>query len=289
VNAGAFAEFVVSESAITHDRIELKYKVSAAHAAAFSGALAKHVTEHRFEGKGANRLPRARHYVTTVYFDTPDLALYRAVRADDDSLKIRAREYYDLHPELLELATRARDIVRSSRVLWIELKGKHLGRTYKRRIGIPKSDVAGFFEQGVVSPDMLEIQRKQRGANGEDVIAELLDLRARYAEPVRPSCLVNYRRTAFQDPEGTLRITLDQRLACFAPPADLFTPPRPFVRETLGKLLHDERAIVLEIKTTAALPEWLEELMARTQAERFGSSKFIIATEAVYGARATQR
>jgi hypothetical protein len=289
VNAGVPTELVVSESAITHDRVELKYKVSAAHAAAFSGALAKHVTEHRFEGKGANRLPRARHYVTTVYFDTPELELYRAVRADDDSLKIRAREYYDLHPELLELATRAHDIVRASRVLWIEVKGKHLGRTYKRRVGIPKADVAAFFEHGEVSPDMLEIQRKQRGLNGEDVIAELLELRARYSQPVRPSCLVNYRRTAFQDQQGSLRITLDQRLACFAPAPDLFTPPRPFVRESLGKAVHDERAIVLEIKTTTALPAWLDELMARTHALHFGSSKFITATEAVYGARATQR
>lgn len=274
-----------SVPSITHDRVELKFKVSPQHASAFARGLTEHVAEHRFEGEGANRLPRARHYVTTVYFDTPSLDLYRAVRSSDDNLKVRAREYYDVHPELLELATHANQVVRYSPVLWVEVKGKHQGRTYKRRIGIPKTDVSAFFERGEVSEAMRELQVQQRGAKADDVIAELLDLRTRYAEPLRASCLVNYRRTAFQNPAGTVRITLDQRLACFAPPRDLLLQPKPLLREYLGRASYEEPAFILEVKLTGELPAWLESLMQSAQAQRFAFSKFVTASEAVYGGK----
>jgi SPX domain protein involved in polyphosphate accumulation len=278
---------VASAPSITHDRVELKFKVSAAHASVFAQGLAAHVSEHRFEGKGANRLPRARHYVTTVYFDTPSLDLYRAVRTSEDNLKVRAREYYDLHPELLELATHANQVVRYSPVLWVEVKGKHQGRTYKRRIGIPKTDVSAFFERGEVSAAMHAIQVEQRGAKADDVIAELLDLRTRYPEALRASCLVNYRRTAFQNPAGTVRITLDQRLACFAPSADLLLQPKPLLREYLGRPRYEEPAFILEVKLTGELPGWLEQLMKTAHAQQFAFSKFVTASESVYGSELT--
>lgn len=271
-----------SVPSITHDRIELKFKVSPAHALAFAKGLAAHVAEHRFEGKGANRLPRARHYVTTVYFDTPSLDLYGAVRASDDNLKVRAREYYDVHPELLELATHAHQVVRYTPVLWVEVKGKHQGRTYKRRIGIPKTDVSAFFEHGEVSEEMRRLQLQQRGAQADDLIAELLDLRARYPAPLRPSCIVNYRRTAFQDPAGSVRITLDQRLACFPPAPDLLLQQRPLLRENLGRACHEEQAFIIEVKLTGEMPDWLGQLLQSAHAEQHTFSKFVTSTEAVY-------
>jgi hypothetical protein len=265
---------------ITHDRVELKYKLAQQRAGAFARAVSAHIAEHRFEGKHANTLPRARHHVTTVYFDTASRDLYRAVRDNEDNLKVRAREYYDLHPELLELATSAHDIVRYSPVLWVEIKGKQAGRTYKRRVGIPKCDVAAFFEHGTVSEAMREIQSRH---GADDVIDELLQLRGRYAQPLRPSCLVNYRRTSFQDSTGTLRITLDQRLGCFSATDDLWAEARPLLREYLGPPRYQEPACVLEVKATQEQPAWLHELLARNAAERVAYSKFVTASEAVHG------
>ena len=278
-----------SAPSITHDRVELKFKVSAARASAFARGLAAHVSEHRFEGEGANRLPRARHYVTTVYFDTQSLDLYRAVRSSDDNLKVRAREYYDVHPELLELATHANQVVRYSPVLWVEIKGKHQGRTYKRRIGIPKTDVSAFFERGEVSEAMHALQVQKRGSKADDVIAELLDLRTRYSEPLRPSCLVNYRRTAFQNAAGNVRITLDQRLACFAPTEDLLLQPKPLLREYLGRPRYEEPSFILEVKLTGEMPGWLEQLMKTAHAQQFAFSKFVTASESVYDSAQTGR
>lgn len=290
---------VFSESsAITQNRRELKFKLSEAAASAFAAQVSARLPKHRFQGQGANRLPRARHYVTTVYFDTADRDLFRAVVDDPDSLKIRAREYYDVHPELLELATDARDIVRYSPVLWIEIKGKRDGRTYKRRIGIPKGDVAPFFETGVVSPAMLEIQRNRSyppAANGgeperhsrppepEDVIGELLELRSRFSAPLRASCLVNYRRTAFEDAAGSLRITFDQRMACFQAPDTIWESTKPLVREALGQPAYEESDYILEIKTRGVTPDWVSDLLEQSGAVEHVFSKFVTASEKLFG------
>lgn len=303
---------LTESSSITQNRRELKFKLAEARAAAFAAEVAARIPKHRFQGTGANRLPRARHYVTTVYFDTAARDLYRAVRADPDSLKIRAREYYDLHPELLELATDARDIVRYSPVLWIEIKGKRDGRTYKRRVGIPKGDVEPFFERGEVSHAMRELQRASKspalreseavefppaaepledqpaGDQPLDMIAELSALRARFSEPLRASCLVNYRRAAFEDAAGTLRITFDQRMACFAAPAGLWTSSKPLVREALGTPAYEEPCYILEVKARGALPRWLSDLLADVGEEEHVFSKFLTASETVYGPSAAR-
>lgn len=289
-------------SAITQDRRELKFKLSESAAAAFAAQVSARIPKHRFQGQGANRLPRARHYVTTVYFDTAARDLYRAVREDPDNLKIRAREYYDLHPELLELATDPRDIVRYSPVLWIEIKGKRDGRTYKRRIGIPKGDVSPFFEDGEVSKAMLELQRdrppspaahgdgelvssplSEPPVHSDDVIGELLALRERFTEPLRASCLVNYRRTAFEDAAGTLRVTFDHRMACFQAPGTLWESTKPLVREALGTPVYEETAYILEIKARGELPDWVSGLIEQAGAAEHIFSKFVTASETVFG------
>jgi hypothetical protein len=236
-----------------------------------------------------------------VYFDTAARDLYRAVRADADSLKIRAREYYDLHPELTELATHARDIVRYSPVLWVEIKGNRDGRTYKRRVGIPKGDIVPFFEHGAVSPAMRGLLRSSKppkardelasefpadeavASEPPDVIAELATLRARFTEPLRASCLVNYRRTAFEDAAGTVRITFDQRMACFAAPPDLWSTGKPLVREVLGAPAYEEPSYIVEVKARGELPSWLSELLAKVGAQPHVFSKFLTASETVYG------
>jgi hypothetical protein len=266
---------------ITENRRELKFRLRAGEATSVLGAVAEHVPQHRFDGTGGNPLPRARSYVTTVYFDTKSRDLYRAVRENEDNLKVRAREYYDLHPELLEVATRPSDLVRYSPVLWVELKAKTQGRTWKRRIGIPKADVHAFFARREVSAAMQAIQDQK--ANEGDVIGELSAIRDRYAEPLEPSCLVNYRRTSYQSTDGSLRITVDQRLACFAPPEGLFTEAQPMVRERLGRPSFEEAGYILEVKATGALPAWLEQALEQAGIEPLSFSKFRTASEAVHG------
>lgn len=272
------------DAQMTAERDEIKYLVAHEQIQAFAAAMGRHLPHHRFTGEGANTLPRPRHFVTTIYFDTLSRHQYKAARSNHDShLKMRAKEYYDLHPSLAELATDPRQIVRFQPVLWLELKFKDKTKTGKRRIGIPKKDVPSFFNQGVITSEMIGIQQAHYGASSEAVLREIAEYCGRYGEPMQADCLVNYRRMPWQDDVGSLRVTLDVGLEYYAPPADLWQRNYALVRETLGPTKGREKRAVLEVKARGALPDWMAELIDTVKAERCPFSKFEEAARAVHG------
>jgi len=273
-----------ADDRMTAERDEVKYLVAPEQVAPFAGALSRRLTHHRFTGEGANRLPRPRHFVTTIYFDTPSRHQFRASRADhENNLKMRAKEYYDIHPSLAELATDPGQIVKYQPNLWLELKFREGTKTGKRRIGLPKRDVPAFFAEGVITREMVDLQRPRYGAEGEAVLREISAYCGRYGEPFRADCLVNYRRLPWQDAEGHLRVTMDVDLSFFAPPSDLWQRRTALVRETLGDPRGRQAKAILEVKARGDLPEWLTELMADVRAERMVFSKFEEASQAVHG------
>src|SRR5262245_15441239 len=104
--AAATREASAADARMTAERDEVKYLLAREKIQGFATAMARHLPHHRFTGDGANMLPRPRHFVTSVYFDTSSRHQYAAAQADaEHSLKLRAKEYYDLHPSLAELAT----------------------------------------------------------------------------------------------------------------------------------------------------------------------------------------
>ena len=269
---------------MTAERDEVKYLVGREHAHDLALALGRQLPQHRFTGEGANPLPKPRHFVTTIYFDTPSRHQYRATHADGDhNLKMRAKEYYDLHPSLAELATDPRQIVKYKPVLWLELKFKDGSRSGKRRIGIPKPQVPGFFSDGLITPEMIELQRASYGAESEQVLREIAEYCGRYDEPMQADALVNYRRMPWQDEEGRLRVTLDVGLEFYAPPADLWERRHPLVRESLGTAAGRLDVAVLELKSHGDPPTWLTDLFNRVQARCVRFSKFEAASQAVHG------
>jgi len=274
---------VYTPEPLTSERQELKYLVEQSRAQALVQLLFRHLPRHRFTGEGANKLPEPRHYVTTIYFDTPSRDLYRAAVGSDTNLKLRAKEYYDVHPHLVETATDPRQLVRYRPELWLELKHKDGTRTGKRRVGIPKQEVPVFFTQGIVTPEMIRIQQRTHGAEADQVLREVADLCRRFAEPLRADCLVNYRRAAFQDDPGTLRVTLDLALAFYDPPEDLWRRNYALVRETLGEPRQSEGRCVLEVKSRGPWPAWLGPALSDMGAVRHAYSKFEAASKAVRG------
>jgi hypothetical protein len=268
---------------MTAERDEMKYLVAPEQIPALVAAMGRKLPHHRFTGAGASKLPRPQHFVTTVYFDTPSRHQYRAARQDDQhNLKMRAKEYYDLHPSLAELATDPRQIVRYQPVLWLELKFRDGSRSGKRRIGIPKTQVPAFFAEGAVTSEMIELQRPQYGVDGEAVLREISEYCRRYDEPFRADSLVSYRRLPWQDAEGQLRITLDLGLEFYAPPADLWQRDYALLRETLGAARGREPNGVLEVKARRATPDWVAELLEQAGARRASFSKFEEAARAVH-------
>ena len=190
--------------AITAEREETKYLVSAERLPALSRSIASRLEAHRFTGEAANRLPGAHHFTTTIYFDTPSLSYYSAARHNQlSNVKIRAKEYYDLHPSLAELATDPEQILRYQPWLWFELKRREGLTTSKRRFRFPKAAAATLFDEAQPPLDL-----PQGGQEQSDAEALIDHVRAQ-AERIAPSAIVNYRRLSFQNPDSTLRVTID--------------------------------------------------------------------------------
>src|SRR5689334_1696701 len=219
---------------MTADRSEVKYVLSPKAAAVFTNRVAESMIAHRFSGPGSTILPGGVDFTTTVYFDTSARDLFRAAASHRSHLKLRAREYYTLHLSLTELATDSRQLVRYVPVVWFELKYKEGSHVQKRRIGVPKRDVPSFLVNGSVTSEMLDLVRPAYGEDAARVLAEVASVCRQYETQLETDCVVNYRRSAWQDEAGTLRVTIDRGVRFFAPPSDLWTRDFALVRETLG-------------------------------------------------------
>jgi hypothetical protein len=202
---------------LSADRQEHRYLLAPEQTQEFAQALNRQLAHHRFRGASANTLPRPQHFVTTVYFDTPSRHAYRALRAGsvrEPLAKLRAREYYDLHPSLAELATDSRHLVRHSPGLWLELKFRDGNRTGKSRLAIPRRYVPELLSSLTGPVPRLEPNDDYDYDNDaqtpaptpvwdEAVMREIQSFCRRFPEPLRADCLVHYRRLPWQDPEGS--------------------------------------------------------------------------------------
>jgi hypothetical protein len=275
-NAGSHGE--IADRAITAEREETKYLVAPQRVPALGSLLGQRLTPHRFTGEAANRLPGAEHFVTTIYFDTPSRAYYRAARENQQSnVKLRAKEYYDLHPSLAELATDPEQILRYQPWLWFELKRREGLVTSKRRFRFPKSAAATLFDERR-APELPTQNENER----EDAEALIAHVRAQ-SEPIGPSALVSYRRLSFQNADSTLRVTIDLGLSYFAVPPDLFRRARPLSRSELGKPAGISPQAVVEVKRRGSLPSWLAEALDSSAGPAVNFSKFVAASGALYG------
>jgi hypothetical protein len=273
------------DEGITAERQELKYLLPAERLSALVSVLSSRLPSHRFVGEGANRLPDPNHYVTTTYFDTGSRRNYRAAIANyDANVKFRAKEYYDLHPSLAELATDPEHIVRYHPWLWFELKTRDGHTTTKQRLRIPKRAVPALFASGRVVAGSLDLEE----FGIERAQSQRLDAIIRYCagldEPLEASCLVNYRRLSFQSEDGALRVTVDLGLSFYEAPVDLWTRTRALVRHDLGPSRGALSDAVVEVKHRAGTPVWLERALSGAGVEPVQFSKFVAASGAVHGA-----
>jgi SPX domain protein involved in polyphosphate accumulation len=275
VAPSAVADPATPEAIMTGDRLETKYLVAPERVAGLARAIGKQVPKHRYVGPGASRLAEAHHFATTVYFDTPTHALWKAACADvEHNVKVRAREYYDLRATHPSAVADAREVPFEP-TIWLELKRRHENQSSKHRFKLDKPAVPAFLQGAHSVPNSVASNR------------ELEDI-ARFCRavsgPLSASFLVNYRRLAFQNEAVSLRVTIDMDVAFYAPPADLWTRKHALTRGTLGPILGQEARAVVEVKRRTAMPDWLESAISDAHGEPVSSfSKFIHAGRAVFG------
>lgn len=180
------------------------------------------------------------HLIRNVYFDTPDHRLIR--RSLEKPLykeKLRLRSY----------VTATGDTP-----VYMELKKKYKGVVYKRRVALPESQAMAFL--------------CQRQPVGDSQILREIDYFLDYYGTLQPTMFLSYRRQAFYGVEDpTLRLTFDDQILWREDGLRL-------TEEVGGRALLPEDTVLMEIKTSTALPLWLTAVLSELKIYKSSFSKY---------------
>lgn len=211
-------------------RYELKYILSPEQEAFFREQLKGHM-----EADAYGLTP-----VASLYYDTPEYRLINAsIERPAFKEKMRLRSY--------GLAT-------DTSPVFLELKRKAEGIVYKRRVQTTIPLVKRFFDgEGDICA-------------GGQINHEITYFRDFYGN-LAPACLIIYDRTAFYEPEGDLRLTIDDRPRYRTNDLDL--------RISMdGIPLLPEGYSILEIKIQDAMPLWLADVLDAGKIYKNSFSKY---------------
>ena len=189
--------------------------------------------------------------VTSLYFDTPQLADYY-----DKSggylirKKLRARIYEpSLRPETPEI--------------WLEIKKKYDMSFEKSRVQISHKDWHNLQNHRYNN-----LLAENRNVNDKKVLHEFLWYLLQ--EGRRPAFFIRYKRHPYRDPHGDLRITFDSNIETHKH-ITLIEPEFP-------KRIHHNT--IMEIKYSKnALPAWLSSLIRMYNISRTSFSKYGVSVE----------
>ena len=178
--------------------------------------------------------------IASLYYATPTDQLIRlSLEKPLFKEKIRLRSY--------GLATEGSPV-------FLELKRKAYGIVYKRRVQTTIPLVRKFFSgEGDI-------------CSGGQINSEITAFRDHYKTLV-PACLIIYDRTAYFEPGGDLRLTIDD-----AP--RYRTDGLTLTQSMDGVPFLDEGWTILEIKVQEAMPLWLSEILSAGRIYKGSFSKY---------------
>ena len=178
--------------------------------------------------------------IASLYYDTPDRRLIRAsIEKPEFKEKIRLRSYGP--------ATRTSPV-------YLELKRKAFGLVYKRRVKATISEAERFFAGELALDEDGQIDR------------EITYFRDYYRELV-PACMILYDRTAYYEPEGDLRLTVDRNPRYRTDALSLDRGPS-------GVPLLAPGETILEIKVQDTIPLWLVRVLSEGRIKHRSISKY---------------
>lgn len=221
---------VVQNPVVVMKRYELKYIISSEQESFFRESIKGRMEPDKF---GLTS-------IGTLYYDTPDYRLINAsIEKPPFKEKLRLRSY--------GLAT-------DTTPVFLELKRKAYGIVYKRRVQSTIPLVEKFLSgEGDICA-------------GGQINREITYFRDHY-ENLAPTCLVIYDRTAFFEPGGDLRLTIDKEPRYRVDDLDL--------RKSMeGTLLLPPGYSVLEIKVQEAMPLWLAHILDEGKIYKASFSKY---------------
>ena len=220
----------VKNPVVVMKRYELKYILSPEQDAFFRKSIEGHMQVDRY---GLTS-------IASLYYDTPDYRLINAsIEKPQFKEKIRLRSY--------GLATDGSPV-------FLELKRKAYGIVYKRRVQSTVPLVKKFFDgEGDICA-------------GGQINHEITYFRDFYKD-LAPSCLIIYDRTAYFQPDGDLRLTIDGNPRYRVEDLDL--------RVSMdGISLLPDGYSILEVKVQQAMPLWLSAILDEGKIYKASFSKY---------------
>ena len=227
---GAPAPQAAEEPVVVMKRYEKKYILTPEQTEAFRQGLEGRMKADHF----------GRTSIQSLYYDTPNFRLIRAsVEKPAFKEKIRLRSYGPATDES---------------PVYLELKRKAYGIVYKRRVQTTIPQAERFFggEAEICA--------------GGQINREITYFRDLYRD-LAPACLIITERTAYFEPGGDLRLTIDENPRFRTGDLDLRAP-------LTGTALLPAGATILEIKVQEAMPLWLSALLDREKIYLASYSKY---------------
>ena len=212
------------------ERHEKKYRLSEAQYLALRERLEGYMQPDQY----------GRHTICSLYFDTPDfLLIRRSLSKPKYKEKLRLRSYGLPGPDT---------------TVYLELKKKLAGVTYKRRVALPYAEAQGYLLRGEVPGQSGQILRE-------------IDWFRDFYKP-EPRVLLFYERIALygvEDPE--LRVTFDTDSRWRMERFDLSEGDE-------GRMLLAPGERLMEIKVASALPFWLARMLSELKIYPTSFSKY---------------
>lgn len=233
--------------AVVSQRFEAKYRINAAQAMAVRELIGPYMDAD----------PHGSAYpVTSIYLDSPDLAMYwSSARGEERRHKLRIRTYDGGGHE----------------TCFFEVKHRHNQIIRKDRAIVRQPAARALLAGAPTHPDML--LNPQRDLES---LYHFQDLLARYN--ATPRLVVRYMREAYLSKmDEPVRITFDTQITCL--PSELFDPETWFASPYWFE--PSDLPIVLEVKFTDAFPGWVENIIHRLNLRRDSFSKYVICTDAM--------
>ena len=166
--------------------------------------------------------------IASLYYDTPDARLIRSsIEKPAFKEKIRLRSY--------GLATETSPV-------FLELKRKYDDVVYKRRVPSTIPEIGRFFAGENIT-------------GGDEQIRKELTYFRDFYKTLVPACLIIYDRTAYFEPGGDLRLTIDYK-------PRYRTEDLTLTKSMDGLPLLKSGWSILEVKVQGAMPLWLSAALS---------------------------
>jgi len=179
--------------------------------------------------------------VCNVYYDTPDFRLIRtSLEKPVYKEKLRIRSYGPAEER---------------QPIFVEMKKKYKGIVYKRRISMEQRSAVAFLAGDIPLPE-------------DSQIGHELEYFLRFYGELAPAVHLSYDRAAFfsrEDPN--LRVTFDRNILWRTTDLSLEAQPG-------GEPILESGQSLMEIKTAAAIPLWLVELLDNGGIRQTSFSKY---------------